>query len=95
MPVVSPLALKYAGATFSRKGETIMAPRKRGTSQMSMCFLDTLIFLEKIVPRITVTNVMTTNMTELRECVKNIAPDKSAVVTRKGPEENLAFWRNI
>ena len=40
---------------------------------------------------ITVENVMHTNIIALSEWVRNIAPDKIAVVTRKGTVENLSF----
>ena len=48
-------------------------------------------FLEKIDTKITVANVIPTNMTALKEWVKNMAPDKMVVVARKGNKENLSL----
>ena len=84
-------APKYAGAASTKNGETRIAPRKIGKSQRRICLFDTPTRLEKIAARITVENVMPTNMTALREWVKNIAPDKIVVVTRKGIVENLSL----
>ena len=86
---VSILAPKYAGAAPIKNGETRIAPRKMGKSQMSIFVFDTPALLEKIDTKITVENVMLTNITALREWVKNMAPDKIVVVARKGIKENL------
>ena len=60
-------ALKYAGTACARNGETRIAPRKRGRSQMRRCVLGTPILLEKRATKITVENVMPVNITALRE----------------------------
>ena len=86
---VSALSPKYAGAASAKNGETRIAPRKMGKSQMSIFVLYTPALLEKIDTKITVENVMLTNITALREWVKNMAPDKIVVVARKGIKENL------
>jgi hypothetical protein len=90
---VSVLALRYAGAASTRNGETRIAPRKSGKSQMRRCVFVTPTLLEKSATKITVENVMPTNITALRAWVKNMAPDKMAVVATKGTEENLSLCR--
>ena len=90
---VSPLAPTYAGATSTKNGETRMAPRKIGKSQMRRCVFDAPTFLEKIETKITVANVIPTNITALKEWVKNMAPDKRVVAARKGNKENLSLCR--
>jgi hypothetical protein len=88
---VSEFAPKYAGTASAKNGETRIAPRKIGTSQVRICFFDTPSLLEKTAAIITVENVMHTNIIALREWVKNMAPDKIVVVTRKGTVENLSL----
>ena len=88
-------ALKYAGAASAKNGETRIAPRKSGTSQMRRCFFDMLILLEKIDAKITMENVIPTNITALREWVKNMAPDKIVVVARKGTKERRSLSKYI
>ena len=86
-------SLKYAGRACAKNGETRIAPRKRGRIQIRRCFFATPILLEKIVTKITVENVMPTNITALREWVKKMAPDKMEEVTKKGAKENFFLSR--
>ena len=64
---VSEFAPKYAGTASAKNGETRIAPRKIGTSQVRICFFDTPSLLEKTAAIITVENVMHTNMSALSE----------------------------
>jgi hypothetical protein len=86
-------APKYAGTASAKNGETRSAPRKSGKSQMRRCVFDTWILLEKIITKTTVENVMPTNITALREWVKNMAPVKNVVVTIKGTREKRSLSR--
>ena len=88
---VSEFAPKYAGAASAKNGETSIAPRKIGKSQIRRYFFDILTLFEKIPAKITVENVMPTNITALRECVNKMAPDKIVVVATKGARENRSL----
>jgi hypothetical protein len=91
---VSALLLRYAGTACIRNGEMRIAPRKRGRSQTRRFLLRTPILLEKIDANTTVTNVMMTKITALREWVKNIDADKIVVAARKGNRENRSLCKN-
>jgi hypothetical protein len=64
---VSALEPKYAGATWIRNGEIMMAPRTSGNNQTRKVVLRASTLLAKIAPKNTVANVMATNIMALRE----------------------------
>jgi len=88
------LAPKYAGAAFTKKGKTIIVPKRIGTSQSKRRFFGIPNFLLNTAAKATTTIVVPTKTSALSECDKISAPDRREAVPRNVERENRSLCKN-